>query len=93
MQKYQILNLNILLQLIIINLPKIFSIIAKKWIKNLVDKSAISGFINNADLNLKKSSNISNKSWVNAKQDKIIKFLAFDSNYFRDKIHFEDDRN
>ena len=58
-QKYQTLNINILLQLVIINLD----IVANK-IKSegLVDKSAIEGFINNVGLDKKKSSNISNKS-------------------------------
>ena len=60
-QKCHTLNLNILLQLIIINLTN--DIVANK-IKSegLVDKSTISGLINNTDLN--KISNISNKSLI-----------------------------
>ena len=52
MQKYQILNLNILLQLITINLIK--NIVDNRTkSKNLVDKSAINGFINNVKLDEK----------------------------------------
>ena len=45
--------------------------------KELVDKSDISGFINNSDLK--------------AGQDKIVELQAFVSSYFRDKSLFEDD--
>ena len=52
MQKYQIFNLNILLQLITTDLLKILLIITKN--EDIVDKSAIGGFINNAELDKKK---------------------------------------
>ena len=52
MQKYQTLRVNILPRLIITNLRRdIFDSRMKG--KGLVDKSAISGFRNNADLNKK----------------------------------------
>ena len=63
---------------------------AKILLKGLVDKSAIAGFINNADSD-KKSSNISNKAELKAEQDKITKLETFDSNYFRIKSYFEGD--
>ena len=47
--------------------------------KGLVHKLAIARFINN-----------NNKQQL-AKQDKIVRLQAFDSNYFRAKSHFEDD--
>ena len=58
MQKYQILKINISLKLI--KFTKIFVGYNIKS-RNLVDKSSVAGFINNADLD-KKSSNVSNKS-------------------------------
>ena len=89
MQKYQILSLNKLLQLVTINLPKILLVIAIKS-KILVDKSAISGFINNADLD-NKVATLATKAELKAEQDKIIKLQVFDSIYFRGKSHFVDD--
>ena len=58
-QKYQTLNINILLQLVIINLD----IVANK-IKSegLVDKSAIEGFINNVGLDKKKVATLATKA-------------------------------
>ena len=89
MQKYQILSLNKLLQLVTINLPKILFVIAIKS-KILVDKSAISGFINNADLDNKVATSAT-KAELKAEKDKIIKLQVFDSIYFRGKSHFVDD--
>ena len=60
----------------------------KRW----VDKSAIAGFINNADLD-KKVTTLATKGEIKAEQDKIIKLQAFDSSYFQSKSHFEDDGN
>ena len=45
--------------------------------KNLFDKSAISGFINNTDLD-KNVATLARKSELKAEQDKIIKLQAFD---------------
>ena len=56
----------------------------------MVDKSAIAGFINNADLD-KKVAALATKAELKAEQDKIIKLQAFDSSYFRGKSHFYDD--
>ena len=53
-------------------------------------KSAIAGFINNADLG-KKVGILATKSELKVDQDKIIKLPAFDSNNFSSKSHFEDD--
>ena len=36
-------------------------------IKNVVDKPDIAGFINNTSLDEKKTSNISNKSWIKSR--------------------------
>ena len=49
--------------------------------KNLINKSAISGFINNTDLDKKKSSNISNKSLNNSRtrQNNKITSIKFNS--------------
>ena len=52
----------------------------------MVDKSDIAGFINNADLDLKIRSNISNKSWIKSRTRQ-----KSDSSYFQGKNHFEDD--
>ena len=56
-----------------------------------VDKTAISGFINNAALDKKKVATLTAKAELKAKQDKIIKLQELDSSYFRGKSHFEDD--
>ena len=58
--------------------------------KELVSKSEIAGFINNADLD-KKAGTLATKAELKAEQDKITKLKAFDSSYFRGKSHFEDD--
>ena len=42
-------------------------------------------------IQIKKSSNISNKAQLKAEQDKITKLETFDSNYFRIKSYFEGD--
>ena len=61
--------------------------------KNLVDKSAISGFTKNADLDKKKVATSATNAELKAKQGKIIKLQAFHSSYFRGKNHFKDDRS
>ena len=58
--------------------------------KNFVDKYAISGFINNSDLNTKLAT-LAKKAELKAEQFKIPKLQAFDSNHFLDKSHFEED--
>ena len=58
--------------------------------KEFVDKSAIDGFINNADLNMKVAA-LTTKAKLKAKLDKIWKLQTFDSNYIHGKSHFEDD--
>ena len=60
--------------------------------KHLVDKFAIAGFINNANLDKKKkAATLATKVELKAKKDKIITLQAFDSIYFQGKNHFEDD--
>ena len=81
MQKYQTLEINLLTKSIDYN-----SITSK----SLVDKSAISEFINNSDLD-RKLATLATKAELKDEQDKIIKFQAFDSSYFRGKSHFEED--
>ena len=49
--------------------------------KNLVDKSVIAGFINNADLN-RKIGKLAIKAELKVEQDKIIEIKAFESSYF-----------
>ena len=56
--------------------------------KGLVDKSAISGFINNTDLN-QKVVTLATKAELKAEKKKI-KLEAFDSSYLCGKSHFED---
>ena len=58
--------------------------------KGLVNKSDIAGFIDNSDLN-KKVATLATKTELKAEQDKLTNLQAFDSSYFRGKIHFEDD--
>ena len=58
--------------------------------KGLVDKPAIAGFINNADLN-KKIGTLTTKAELKTEQDKITKLQGFDSRYFSSKSLFEDD--
>ena len=81
MQKYQTLQINLLTKSIDYN-----SITSKI----LVDKSAISEFINNSDLD-RKLATLATKAELKDEQDKIIKFQAFNSSYFRGKSHFEED--
>ena len=50
--------------------------------KNLVDKSVIAEFINNAEVD-KKVATLATIAELKAKQDKIIELEAFDSSYFR----------
>ena len=66
-EKYQILNLNMSLQLITINLQSNDVVDNNIKSKTLFHKSDISGFINNADLDKKKSSNISTKRCIKSK--------------------------
>ena len=51
--------------------------------KDLVDKSDISGFIDNSDLD-KKIVKLATKAELKSEQAKIVKFKAFDSSYFED---------
>ena len=50
--------------------------------KELIDKSAIAGLINNADLNNNKVAAWATQEQLKAEQDKIKKLQAFDSSYF-----------
>ena len=59
-------------------------ILDSKTKKSLVDKLAISGFINNADLN-KKLATLATKAELEPEPDKIVKLQAFDSSYFRQR--------
>ena len=56
----------------------------------MVDKSAVAGFINNADLN-KKVATLATKAELKADQDKIVKLETNDLNYFLGKKFFGDD--
>ena len=58
--------------------------------KNLVDKAAIAGFINNAQLD-RKLATLATKAELKAEQDRITKLQAFDLICFRGKSHFEND--
>ena len=58
--------------------------------KELVNKSDISGFIDNSNLD-KKIAALTRKAELKAEKDKIVELQAFDSSYFRYKSHFEDD--
>ena len=51
----------------------------------LVDKSDISGFIDNSGLD-KKIATLATKAELKSKQDKLAKHQSFDSSYFRGKI-------
>ena len=79
-EKYQILNINILLLVITINL-KSETLNAKIKQKGLVDKSAVAGFINNTDLN-KNVVALAKKPELKAVNDKIVKLEIHDLNYF-----------
>ena len=79
-EKYQILNINILLLVITINL-KSETLNAKIKQKGLVDKSAVAGFINNTDLN-KKVVALAKKPELKAVNDKIVKLEIHDLDYF-----------
>ena len=89
MQKYQKLKIHVLLQA---DYNEFAKDIVDNSIKSktLVDKSTISGFINNADLD-KRVATLAMKAELNANHDKIIKLQVLDSSYFRGKSHFEDD--
>ena len=58
--------------------------------KELVDKSAITKFTNNGDLN-KKVATLAIKAELRAEQDKLINLQALDSSYFPGKSNFKDD--
>ena len=58
--------------------------------KQLVKKSDISRFINNTNLD-KKLATLATKAELKEEQDNITKLQAFDSSYFRNKSHSEDD--
>ena len=58
--------------------------------KELVNKSDISGFIDNSNLDKKKVT-LATKAELKTEKDKIVKLQAFDSSYFRYKSHSGDD--
>ena len=58
--------------------------------EGLVDKSAIAGFINNADSDKKEVATLATKTELKTEQEKIT-LQAFDSSYFLGKIYFVDD--
>ena len=58
--------------------------------KKLIDQWDIFNLVKNSDLNTKLST-LAIKAGLKAEQYKIVKFQAFDSNYFCGKNHFEDD--
>ena len=58
--------------------------------KKLVNKSDISGFMNNSDLN-KRVGTLATKAKLKVKQVKIKKLQLFDLFYFHVRSHFEDD--
>ena len=60
---------------------------AKLKQKELVDKSVIAGFINDADLD-KKVATLTTNVELKAEQDKVIKRQGFDSTSFCGKSHF-----
>ena len=78
--------------MIIINFTKVTKAIlyAKKKEKGLLNKSDIYSPVKNSDLNTKLAT-LATKTKLKAEQDKIVKLQAFDSTYFRNKSHFEDD--
>ena len=53
--------------------------------KGLVDKSDISGFIDNSDLD-SKIATLATEAELKSKQDELVKRQSFDSSYFRGKI-------
>ena len=55
--------------------------------KGIVDRSNISGFIDNSNLEKKIATLVTNTE-LKVKQDRIVKLQAFDSSYFRGKSHF-----
>ena len=57
--------------------------------KGLIEKSEISGFINNAGLDKKIVATLATKSELKVEQDKIIKLQVFDTSYFQGKSYFE----
>ena len=58
--------------------------------QGLVDKSGISRFIDSSDLD-KKVATLATKAKLKQEQDKTVKLQAFNSSYFCDKSHFQDD--
>ena len=56
--------------------------------KGLVDKSDISNFIKNSDLNTKPAA-LATQAKLKAEQDKIVKLQAFGSSYLQGDNHFE----
>ena len=69
---------------------KFMSEIIDTKIKELVNKSNISRFINDSDLN-KKIETLATKAELNAEQDKLVKLETYDLNYFLGKIFVGDD--
>ena len=58
--------------------------------KGSVNKSDISHLVQNSDLNTKLTT-LATKAELKTEQDKIVKLQIFDSTYFGDKSHFEND--
>ena len=81
--------MNVLLLLIIVYL-RVKYLTQRYKKKELVDKSDISGFIDNSNLD-KKIATPAEKTELKSNQNKITKSEAFDSSYFRDESHYEDD--
>ena len=69
---------------------KFMSEIIDTKIKELVNKSNISRFINDSDLN-KKIETLATKAELNGEQDKLVKLETYDLNYFLGKIFVGDD--
>ena len=60
--------------------------------KGLINKSNIFNLVNRYDLNAKLVT-LATKAELKAGQDKRVKLRTFDSSYFSDKRHFQDDRS
>ena len=64
---------------------------AKIKVNRLVDKSDISRFIGNSDLDKKKIATLATKAELESEQDKITRLQSFDSSCFRGKSYFKSD--
>ena len=67
---------------------EIFEIQIKE--KRLIDKSGIFDLVKNSDLKTKLAT-LATKAELKAMQDQIVELEAFNSSYFHDISHFEDD--